>query len=527
MPNGNLINTAASGSKAWWTGRRITVNPFDPSTPAGANNVRYTNPKTYFSSETSAVNGPCFNLSKLTRPMVSLDYWSDTELNRDGVVLQYSTDGGDNWRIVGPQEGQADRNEGVNWFNSLNVLGNPGNQAFGNYGWSGQETGVTNGVKGWKNARFNLDMIPPSLRDQVRIRIAFGSDGANALEYDGFAFDNFFIGDKKRNVLIEHFTNVDQPSLEADSYLNGLYAKPFYLRSSGEFDFTDIQYHLNQPQTDQLNLDNPVDPSARALYMGVQRAPFTITDGRFTSTSSILDLIKNLNLVEIDRRALIDPLFELTVDTTATGDPKKVRPVLSVKATKAFDQPLLVNVALVERSVGNSKNVLRKLLFGPDGFTINNPWTAGQSTFVDRGAIDINVPVVNGQNLKLVAFVQDKNSREIYQSFVLDMLPKQGELPVGVNEPLANQPLLKDIQLYPNPAKGSFYLSVPDGLTNEYSWKVSDQRGVVLKQGGFGNAVTSDLEIGVGELPNGIYFVVLMGPHNTIEYRKLVVLNIN
>jgi hypothetical protein len=83
-PSGLAINSAALGDRAWWTGG---------------------NANTYYSNENSAVNGPCFDLTQLMRPMVSLDYFSDAEKNLDGTVLQYSINGGLTWRIVGPPEG--------------------------------------------------------------------------------------------------------------------------------------------------------------------------------------------------------------------------------------------------------------------------------------------------------------------------------------------------------------------------------------------------------------------------------------
>src|SRR5690606_24543763 len=96
IPGGIEINPGPSVRGAWWTGKNT-----DPEV-------------TYFSNENSVINGPCFNLSELSRPMISLDYISDADIN-DGAVLQFSIDGGNNWTTVGNNLG-GNKAPGINWF---------------------------------------------------------------------------------------------------------------------------------------------------------------------------------------------------------------------------------------------------------------------------------------------------------------------------------------------------------------------------------------------------------------------------
>ncbi|HZY79973.1 MAG TPA: T9SS type A sorting domain-containing protein, partial [Cyclobacteriaceae bacterium] len=486
------------------------------------------NPDTYFKSEASAVNGPCFNLSQLKRPMVSLDYWSDTELNRDGAVLQYSVDGGFNWELVGPIPGQTDRNEGINWYNSQGIVGEPGNQqAAGDYGWSGR-------TNGWKNARFNLDMVDPTRRDQVRLRVAFGSEGDNEvnLKYDGFAFDNVFVGDKKRNVLVEHFTSSDGGSVIADGWINGLFQDQVDRRVTygGQSDFFDIQYHIKSATPDPLNADNEIDPATRAVYMSVSGPPTTIMDGLRTPPFDGTYL--RINKIEVDRRALADPQFLMSLDTVAI-DPatntlvsNKIKPVITMTAQQAFTSPLLLNVALVE-DVGAQKNVLRKLLFGPDGLTITNSIAKGEIVTRDKGIIEINAPIKNPNGLKMIAFVQDKVTREIYQATVLKAPYKIGGDYVGLDEQPSEEAVLNNsVDIYPNPANGKFYFRIPDSMTGDnYKWKLSDQRGVIVRDGNFGQAVGGQIEVDVTPFASGMYIIVIEGPNKSVAYRKLMVMN--
>jgi predicted secreted protein len=499
-PTGAHINVAASGTKVWWTGK---------------------NSNSYFANEQSTVNGPCFDLRNLNRPMVSMDIWSDSEHNLDGAVLQYSTDGGVNWRIVGPPEGQLSRDEGINWFDGQGIPSNPGLQPIGNYGW-------TDPTGGWKNARFNLDMVPKIDRDQVRIRVAYGSNSTNppGVTLDGFAFDNVFVGDKARNVLVEHFTNSSlKASTDGDAQVEKLYQEQFTIRDSTDFHY--VQYHIGFPGADPLNADNPADPASRSLYFGVSQPPATIMDG-------ILDGVKfkgsynDLNRVELDRRALKDPLFNLVLTESTAASNNMISVGLDITANQNFGAPLIAQVLLVENQTGTFKNVLRKQLFGADGQTISNTFTKGGPAYThSRNNIVIDVPITNPAQLTLIAYVQDKNTKEIYQSVIIPASTKQGAPVTGI-EPVIVPTTLNGITLYPNPATGSFNLGLPEGKTaTGFSWKLIDQRGIVLKSGDFEDLINQTRTVDISNLANGIYIVAISGPGQSVVYQKLVVLNGN
>src|SRR5690606_18394569 len=101
--------------------------------------------------------------------------------------------------------------------NSKNLPGSIGGED--RFAWSGK-------TNGWRNARFNLDEIPPAERGLVVFRIAFGSNSDNQPDsvLNGFAFDDVYIGEKKRTVLVEQFVNsANPPSDAARSYLDNLY----------------------------------------------------------------------------------------------------------------------------------------------------------------------------------------------------------------------------------------------------------------------------------------------------------------
>jgi Secretion system C-terminal sorting domain len=313
------------------------------------------------------------------------------------------------------------------------------------------------------------------------------------------------------------------------TWIASQYQDQINMRGVGASDFYDLQYHISFPTPDPLNRDNPSDPAARSLYMGVSTPPTTIIDGiidgvKFKGNFTDLDD----NGVEADRRALKDPQFDLQLDTVATNNSNTISVSLTMTAKQAITSPILAYVVLVENQTGAFRNVVRKLLFGADGKTITQVFAQGDSRIESVADVTINVPITNPSQLSLVGFVQDKNTKEIYQSVVVPAPFKRGTVVVGLEDPKGVPTTLNGISIYPNPANGKVYLGVdPDKSMEGFSWKLIDQRGVTVKAGTFDNLINDAREIPVNDIANGMYFVQLSGPGQTVVHRKLVVMNRN
>ncbi len=166
-PAKTVINSAASGTKAWVTSLTGIYN----------------------ASEQSYVESPCFNMSTLVQPVIEMKIWWNSEFSWDGAVLQSSINNGATWQNVGIK---GDPN---NWYNDNSINGMPGGQpASIAEGWSGR-TASNNGSGGWVTAKHLLNGLGG--QPNVKLRIAFGSD--SQYEYDGFAFDSFSIFDSPAN----------------------------------------------------------------------------------------------------------------------------------------------------------------------------------------------------------------------------------------------------------------------------------------------------------------------------------------
>jgi hypothetical protein len=219
------------------------------------------------------------------------------------------------------------------------------------------------------------------------------------------------------------------------------------------------------------------------------------------------------------------------LDTIPTNNSNTISVKLTLIANQPVSVPLIAHVALLEDDVpvtnaGIFKNVLRKQLFGSDGETINIPFVKGQMLDKLRSDVEIDVPVKKSSKLMLVGIVQDKNSKEIYQSIVVKAPRKSGAMIVGVKD---NTPILltnlNNIQLYPNPANGQFNFGIPGEIQSNAQWKIIDQRGVVVLKGDFSKAANGLLPVDISSLSNALYYVIIDAPGGAMVRKKLVVMS--
>ncbi|MEO1449240.1 MAG: PKD domain-containing protein, partial [Bacteroidota bacterium] len=174
-PNNPVINSASSGSRCWITSNNpFTLPPLQPYAHAP--------------NEYSAVVSPCFDFSNLQNPGVKVNIWWESEWLQDGTVLQSSIDSGATWQRVGAFQAP------IFWYNADTIAGGvsgPGGQL---QGWSGTDaTGTSPGA--WVEAQQQLTGLAGQPR--VMFRFAFAADAGTAPGSlnDGFAFDDFTIGD--------------------------------------------------------------------------------------------------------------------------------------------------------------------------------------------------------------------------------------------------------------------------------------------------------------------------------------------
>ena len=118
----------------------------------------------------------CYNLSNVVNPQISFDMKFDLEANWDVTYVQYSTDFGATWTVLGVQ--------GPTWYNSNRTQATAGNDCYNCPGaqWTGSDTTV-------KTYTYPLNAL--NSQTNIIFRIVFHSDEA---ENDlGVNVDNFVI----------------------------------------------------------------------------------------------------------------------------------------------------------------------------------------------------------------------------------------------------------------------------------------------------------------------------------------------
>jgi len=155
IPIGTLLNNATTpGNKVY--GTNLTGNH--------ANNI-----KSYLFSD-------CFDLTTLSNPEIKFDMAFDLELDWDIVYMEYSTDEGVNWTILGSATD-------ANWYNSSTTAGQ-NNNCFNCPGaqWTGTNATLT---------EYKYNLTPLNTETNIVFRFVFHSDQVVAQE--GVIIDNLVI----------------------------------------------------------------------------------------------------------------------------------------------------------------------------------------------------------------------------------------------------------------------------------------------------------------------------------------------
>jgi hypothetical protein len=501
-PNGAKIGTASNGVKAWVAGLQGTNKTYNLTTISSQ-------PK----NETSALNGPCLDLSGLQKPIISFDYIVDTYARNDGAYVQYSTDNGITWKTFG------NLRKGVNWYNNSFISGlsstsdpNVG-QAVGQEGWDGDGTGptVTN-TPGWNTGRYSLS----GYGNNIRIRFLFGSgrniDPTNSA-HNGFGIDNVIIENSNRTVLAENFIN--NAAVNSGTVSTNFIS---FKSSAVPLSLLKIQYHTSFGGADAINALNSADPQARAAFYGVT-----------SSFKGFIDAYSNGQLStgptnnptwgdeRFDERALTPS--PLTIDITPPFIPSSADSTtfVKIKATIKIgggNLPIgsgryLIQMAIVEDVSGEP--VLRKLLPNAAGKLLTAV-TANATQSISY--IWQSSAPINPSKLSAICFVQDLLTKEVLQASSATM--PTTTIVTGI-EPLTEN----DITIFPNPANQEFTLQLPKIATQKVAIKLIDQLGKEIDTYSIGLG-EKEQTISTRDLAAAIYILQIETAQGTVRKKVMV-----
>jgi hypothetical protein len=493
-------DTLPSVTKNSW----VLGNPNDPngvSGPYSGNFCWYTNiTSTNAPHEQSWVSSPCYDFTDINRPMLKMQIWRNFNALRDGAVLQATTDSAKTWTNIG----QLD--DGINWFNEYQILGNPGNQAIG---WSNIQD------HGWVEARHSLDMLKGKSR--VQFRIAYGSDGT-ARNTHGIAFDDFWIGDRNRIAIIEHFTNASDPnSKTADLELNNLV-------DADSLNTIDLQYHTSFPGADPFNAQEPYAPSARLLYYGLAAVPYSVLNGGY-QPSYFFDYSENnkLDANVIQKESLLEGKFHLILITNRDNNNVNIDAQISAE-DEIPKHEYTVHVGVVERRITGEtgangetvfENVVKALLPDASGVTLFKDWYKGEQREVITSWNMQNVYDVN--QLRAFVFIQDESTHEIYQAAMDDI-----KLLTGIHDQLPGKTDNKFI-VFPNPAADKAFIRFDKPVAGSVRIEMFNNLGSLVYTDLIPRTDV-DTEIATDKFPYGLYIIRAISGNDILGTCKL---NIN
>jgi len=486
VPSKSIINTTATQDHAWVT--NLTGN--------------------YLPNEISYVYSPCFTFNDVPKPMIHLDYWSAVNFDESGANLQYTTNGTD-WLTLDTLHAS-----GVNWYNNAtNINSRPsGPQSLYQVGWTGTDS------SGWTNARHILDDAIGS-NSNVRFRISFA--GASSINVsDGFAFDNMWIGERSRLMLLEHFTNASNSSPvvpQENTYVNTLVDNAI---NDTTRNVVALEYHTSFGGPDPIyNRDIP-DEGARSLYYGVSQVPQSSLDGSYYSGSGLL-ITQNM----LDTRTLYDPEFGIILNTGYNVSTTTVNGTINLQSNIPVSNPVTLYISLAERKVVLTNPaetfewVHSKFLPDAAGTSFAANWTVGQTQIVPFNWTFPSGYLFDPTQLMIIVFVQDNVTKEIYQT-AYKALGSNAVVTSVFNPSLPTS----TVSLFPNPANDLTSIVLNGTLGSNYSWNVVDELGRVVDQGTLQPNVDG-FSIHTAAYASGFYTLRLSNSSDGVKAVKFVVVH--
>ncbi len=437
--------------------------------------------------EQSWVQSPCFDFSGTSKPVIQMDLMKSFVPGKDGAVLQYQDRVSEGWKTVGKV------GEGLEWYNNLSILNAPVGSSFG-WGLS-----IFTPDTEWVKAGHPLDVVAG--KPFVKFRIATGTGGKRTIGNQGFAFDNFFIGERIRRSLLEHFTNSASIACKtADDVVDAFAADHSTI-------LINLQYHVDYPGTDPMNLNSPYSPSARSFYYGISGVPYALLNGGVEPDHryNFSDPDNAPDEDALIAASLETPLFKMGLTVDYQGNRLEGN-VITTCLADTFQSNLQLYVVVIEREVtaytGENqdtrfRNVVLDMLPSPAGKLLGSQWGSGKTDSTSFNW-DFAAYVEDIEDLSVVAYVQDRENGNILQAVAIPHTPG-----VGIHN---RTTIPGKLNVYPNPAIDHFFVNFEDEIIQEGQLQIVDLSGRTV--------LNSELQPGysiqrleISDLSTGMYMV--------------------
>jgi hypothetical protein len=229
------------------------------------------------------------------------------------------------------------------------------------------------------------------------------------------------------------------------------------------------------------------------------------------------------NWMESDllRNILIDPLTNIDLSTSHLVDNNiYVEARIDLIDTTIRDENLTMQIAVVENESAFYESVLKKMLPDAGGTSLIDLWQGNNSVTVYQSWAFNPADFVSVDSLILVAFVQNEDTKEIYQAAYVPFMELTG---TGIFDHPGNVKALNYV-VYPNPASGEVNLKFGQVLNETSQMQVFNELGALmeiqtLKKG-------NDLfTFNVSGYKQGVYLIkVTNAGNNAVGWKRLVVI---
>ncbi len=478
-PASPKINGAASGSKAWKTSLTNSHNDL----------------------ELSYLYSPCFDITGMTKPMLSLSIALDLEdcgpALCDAAYVEYSTDG-NTWSKLGTNT------TGTNWYNKNYT---------GNHVWSIQNY-----------TRWHVATIPlPTALDRLRLRFVMESDPF--VTNEGIAVDDIHIYDSVYGIYGgPPFTSpvVTQVTVNGSNWINFESAGKLIASvnpNGQDMGSTDVQAYINtgavrvntfqyyhnrnitiKPTTVNLTdsatvrfyfLDSETEALINATGCSGCSKPATAYQLGVTKYSDANDALENGSLADNTgnnylfltpanvKKVPFDKGYyaEFKVKDFSefwlnNGGPGNIQPLpvdlISFTANKNENDDVVANWATA--SENNTARFEIELARGNDGLS--------QNDFIKIGEVSSQGNSTTEQRYQ---FTDVENNKAGVRYYRLKIVDHDGKFTYSIIRAVVFDAEIK-WQVYPNPSPGLFNLAYQVGAGEKVTIKVHDINGKLIKQ---------------------------------------------
>ncbi|MCA4898643.1 MAG: T9SS type A sorting domain-containing protein [Cytophagales bacterium] len=508
--------------------------------------------KAYKQNERSALYTACLDLSNIPRPAISFNSFIGLDQG-EGLVMQYSKDQKNifdptkGWDVLGTTS--EDNSPGLFWYNQKALPSNPGtgytnSRNVSGYGW----TGLLGNTVPKHKVEDVTDLANPLPNSRVIFRFALSALNAGGA---GIKLDSIRVGSRTRTILFENFTTTDaggNEALNTPLKSDADFITKFTKDNINSTQLVNINYHVGFVGKDPFNLDNPADPSSRALYYNVSAVPYAFLDG-IHSQKNGSDLFKDWGQAAYDLQTLklasadFTPAGSLTTAVTTNTTDNTLEVEVYVKPTRDLPATTRLHIGILEDVVTRAQllskrptaaittgetefnYVLKKLI--PDALGTKYPVNTFKRDVLVRLApggkvggtekFKFTADQLYSNKLTVVVFLQD-TTREVYQADLFRNLTPPP--PITGFEPIAAD----QVYVYPNPSDQEFTIELPVNLKSDAAVRLIDQIGRSYDVGLFAagkNAKT----VSTSGLAGGVYIVEIRAEDGALIRKKVMVVH--